>query len=81
MPANESEPAEIRRVRTRLERCARDIESHTTPLESLYAERNRLYEDGEALRVTQVQLAAWARSTPGAVAKALRKLKESDRGS
>lgn len=72
----EAESVELRKIRTRLERCARDIESHTTPLETLYEERNELYEKGEELGVKQVTLAEWARSTPGAVAKALRKRKE-----
>lgn len=65
-----------RRVQARLERCAADIAANVDMLDTLYAERAALYVEGVALGVTQAQLAVWAGSQPAAVAKVLRKLRD-----
>lgn len=65
-----------RRIQKRLERVARDVGELASRLEELYEERGQLYVEGVELGITQVQLAEWADSTPEAVAKVLRKLRE-----
>lgn len=60
-------------IRLRLGTLARQIARNRRALDAAYAERDRLYEAGVDAGIMQLDLAEWADSTPGAVAKVLEK--------
>lgn len=62
-----------REIESNLGRLARVIDRNRRELDAALAERDALYEEGVSLGIMQLDLADWAQSTPGAVAKVLEK--------